>query len=101
MNKLLTTTSLWFLVVLFFSACNQPSEKLRSKTKVYDKKTRADLALEHNFQMIRDPETNQVPRDQLWLAIKQLKKSRKLKGKAAPASKKQRKTSTVIDDDES
>lgn len=48
-----------------------------------DKKTRADLAMQQNFEMTKDPKTGQVPRENLWKAIEQMKIMEQYKGKAS------------------
>jgi PKD repeat protein len=50
-----------------------------------DKKTRADLAMQQNFEMTKDPKLGYVPRERLWEATKQLKEQERRKGKAAIA----------------
>ncbi len=48
-----------------------------------DKRTRADLAIQQNFQMTVDPATGTIPRSRLWKATEYLKQQNQLKEKAA------------------
>ena len=82
--KLFTATTLTlFSCVLFFWGCTQNDFASSSVKRTYDKKTRADLAAELNFEMTKDPETNTVPRHELWPIIEQLRIQKRSKGKAA------------------
>ena len=83
MKKLLTYSLLLAAGLCIYSCATYQTDSLYHAPKVYDKQTRADLAAIHNFEMIKDPKTNTVPREEMWKAIEELKKQERYKEKAA------------------
>jgi PKD repeat protein len=53
------------------------------KESKLDKRTRADLANQQNFQMTVDPDLGYIPRERLWKATNYLKQQQSFKEKAA------------------
>lgn len=70
---LLALTAFSFTALVWYNWT--PKELLPYKTELnkLDKKTRADLAIQQEWEMTHDPETGIVPRDRLWQAALQQK----------------------------
>ncbi|MGB1038801.1 MAG: WD40/YVTN/BNR-like repeat-containing protein, partial [Bacteroidia bacterium] len=76
-----------FLIVCFsaYLASYQSTKDIdiTTPTVKLDKYTRADLAIQQEFEMTKDPQTGEVPRERLWKAREYIRTMQGMKGKAA------------------
>jgi hypothetical protein len=65
---LFTVISTLLVLVLFLQL--EPGDTVRTKEENHqlDKRTRADLAMQQEWEMTHDPETGTIPRERLWQA---------------------------------
>lgn len=85
MKKITITFFATLILCTFFILKIENNDRIQreSKSKKMDKRTRADLAILHNYEMIKDPETGEVPKEELWKAVAYLEDMQNMKMKAA------------------